>query len=605
MLPQRRTAVTTNARRTLAKRMTAAMFAFLVAALSPLTSAAQQAQSAPDFLPKTTAVYVHVKDPAALTETIQNHPILNYVLEMKEVQQRMRSPQFAMAMLGRGLLEQQIGEDVIESFKKHTAHGIWVAVDTETNGVMLLFQSKDENELKKTAGKVLKFIASMAAQNGNEAPFKKVDYRDAVAAEFDGLLIARYKTWFMLTNKPKLAKSVVDNMIDGADASLAQQDWFKQAFAQQRSEADVWAAVDLATIRKIAKNQEAFLGRTDNPGIELMFGGVLDALKNAPVALGELNLNEHLDFSLSAPFDAKWANASREFFFGKNLGGYAPKALNPKNMIANLTSYRDVGLWWLSKEELYGENVIAQLAQVDSQLSTIFSGMDFGEDVLGCLEPGVQIIVTENQYDDKYIPDIKIPAFALVGTLKDPDKIRRKLKIAFQSVVGFANINLGMNGQPQLEVETENIGDTKIASAEYYYEDGTEEGLLLFNFAPTIAFQGSHLILSSKRELAVELAELIAKGEKKAVEAKNTRLKIDGQMLHKILMDNRESLIAQNMLNEGNDRKAAESQIEILFEIADLFKDASLDYGVTNQEMSVDFRLRFDDVDSIKTSSAK
>ncbi len=274
-------------------------------------------------------------------------------------------------------------------------------------------------------------------------------------------------------------------------------------------------------------------------------------------------------------------------------------------MIANLTSYRDIGLWWLSKEELYAENVIAQLAQADSQLSTIFSGMDFGQDVLGSLEPGVQLIFAENKYDEKYIPDVKIPAIAMVGKLKDPDKLRRKLGIAFQSVVGFANINLGMNGQPQLEVETETIGDTKIKSAKYFYEEGTEEGLLLFNFTPTIAFQGSNLILSSNRDLAIELAELSAQQEVDAVEEINTRIHIDGQALHKILSANRESLVAQNMLEEGNERQAAETQIGLLLTIADLFRDAKLDYEITPKQMKAEFTVRFDEVDSTKAATAK
>ena len=314
--------------------------------------------------------------------------------------------------------------------------------------------------------------------------------------------------------------------------------------------------------------------------------------------MGQLSLNEHLDFSMSVPFDADWAHEAREFFFGKELGGFAPKALQPKNMIANLTSYRDVGLWWLSKEELYAENVIAQLAQADSQLSTIFSGMDFGKDVLGALEPGVQILVTENIFNKEYIPDLKLPAFALVGKIKDSEQLKRKLRIAFQSVIGFANINLGMNGQPQLEVETEKIEDGKIVAAEYFYEDGTEEGLLLFNFSPTVAFQGSHLIIASRRELAVELAELVANGEEKTLDKTNTQVELDGDMLHRILTANRESLIAQNMLEEGNERKEAESQIDILLRAGDLMKDLKLDYQIRPDEMKVDLSLRFDNVKS-------
>jgi hypothetical protein len=235
--------------------------------------------------------------------------------------------------------------------------------------------------------------------------------------------------------------------------------------------------------------------------------------------------------------------------------------------------------------------------------------MDFGQDVLGSLQPGVQIIVAENKYDEKYEPDVKLPAFALVGKLKDPEKLTRKLKIAFQSLIGFANINLGMNGQPQLEVETETIGQTRLLASSYYYEEGTEDGLILFNFGPTIAFKGSNIVISSTKDFAMELAELIKTdvkgGPAGKFETKNTRIKIDGQMLHKILADNIDSLVAQNMLEEGNTRKEARAQLDVALLVADLFKDAGLDYEVNSKEMKLEFSIRFDDIVAIEKSSTK
>ena len=220
--------------------------------------------------------------------------------------------------------------------------------------------------------------------------------------------------------------------------------------------------------------------------------------------------------------------------------------------------------------------------------------MNFGEDVLGALEPGVQIVVTENSYDEDYIPDVKVPAFALVGRLKDAKRMQRKLKIAFQSVVGFVNINLGMNGQPQLDLETEKIGDTKVLAASYFYEEGTEEGLLLFNFTPTIAFRDSDLILASNRDLAIELAELTANQKPEAAEDVNTKLNIKGETLHRILEANSESLIAQNMLEEGNDRKAASQQIELLLTAAKFLRGLDVNYRVGDQEMKFDMALSFE-----------
>ncbi len=574
----------------------------------PTVSGQQHTKDAAEFLPPSTALYVHAAKPAALIDTIENHEIVTHVLELEPVQKLMRSPQFAMFMLGKGLLETNIESSVIDALKTNMAGGLWLGLDAESGGAIVIFKSSDEAKLKRTIGQVLKFAATTAMGDGDQVPFKKQEYRDAVAADFgNNMLIARYQSWFMLSNKSGLVKKVIDNMHDGTSSPLSDQNWFKQAIAN-RSDSDIWATVDLDAIRKKSGGGgNIFTGRTDNPGVELIFGGMLDALKHSPVATASVNIQEDIDFSIAAPFRTEWADEARDYFFGKDLEGRAPLVLQPKNMIASLTSHRDIGKWWLSKEDLYAENVIAQLAQADSQLSTIFSGMDFGEDVLGSLQPGIQVVIAENKYDEKYQPDVRLPAFALIGKLKDPKKLTRKLKIAFQSLIGFANINLGMSGQPQLEVETENLGDTKILASSYYYEDGTEEGLILFNFGPTIAFKGSNIVVSSTKDFAIELTKLMktdAQGQSPSeLEPNNTRIKIDGQMLHKILTDNIESLVVQNMLEEGNDREEARSQMDLVLLIADLFKEVGIDYDVTSAEMKLDLTIRFDDVSESKSSS--
>ncbi len=499
------------------------------------------------------------------------------------------SPQFAAAYVGKAVLEQQIGQPLLDSLKTNLSQGLYLALDIKTDGVVILTKSNDEAELKRLAGSILNLVSAKATEDGKEVPFKKDKYRDAPWAKFDNFLIARYKDWFLFSNKPALAKQIVDNMHDGSRGSLAQQDWFQSA-AEKRTSTDAWAAINLQSIRDAKPAADVFSGKTNNPAIELVFGGVLDALKNAPQAIANLDLDQDLNISFSMPFDVDWAHKSREFFFGKDFSGRGPAPLHPNNMIASLTSYRDIGAWWLSKEDLFEENVIAKLAQADSQLSTIFSGMDFGQDVLGSLEPGVQIVVAENRFDEKFVPDIRLPAFALVGTLKDPEKMQRKIKIAFQSVIGFANINLGMQGQPQLDLETETIDNTKVSSGSYVYDDDTDKGLLLFNFAPTIAIHGDQVIVSSTRKLAVELARLCE--NRGGHSQSNTMLQIDGQRLRQILEQNRESLIAQNMLEKGHDHKAAENEIKSLLAVVSFFEEGRADFRVSPDEMKFDLTIR-------------
>ena len=87
-------------------------------------------------------------------------------------------------------------------------------------------------------------------------------------------------------------------------------------------------------------------------------------------------------------------------------------------MLGQAVIYRDLGRWWLAKEELFSEKVIANLSLAESQLSTFFGNADFGEEILGALQPGLRLVVKPQEYKPGIAPDIKLPAFALVGRLQ-------------------------------------------------------------------------------------------------------------------------------------------------------------------------------------------
>ena len=61
-------------------------------------------------------------------------------------------------------------------------------------------------------------------------------------------------------------------------------------------------------MRAARKTNQIFSGKTNNPGVELVFGGILDALKNAPLAIAKLDLDKDLNISISLPFDESWAS---------------------------------------------------------------------------------------------------------------------------------------------------------------------------------------------------------------------------------------------------------------------------------------------------------
>ena len=555
-----------------------------LAGLQSELSAQEDRTSAASFFPGSVAIYAEISQPASAIDRVMNHPFMASVQSLDAFKEFLASPEVAPGLVGLKMFETQTGEPVLQTMKTHFGRGLAFGFDTKTEAPLLAFRTTDEATLKQLAGKVLAF-----AKNSN-AKIERKTYRGAKVAQVEQIVIARFKDWFLVSTQADLLKSTLDRLNGDSKPTLSQQDWFNEARAKRESKSDVWATIDLKTFRSTGIAKELFAGRTDNAFAELMLGGLFDTLKNANFAGANLTFDPQVTMQLVAPHRSDWTLEARKFFFGN-----APRTLPAENLIAAFSVYRDLGQWWLAKEELFDESVVAQLAQVDSQFSTIFSGLDFGEEVLSNIKPEMQIVVAQNRYSD-VDPDIKLPAFAMVSELKEGNKLKQRFKIAFQSAVGFANINLGMTGQPQLLMNSESIDKTQVSSASYMVSEESDKQNFLMNFGPTIAFNDSHFVLSTNREFAIELAGLAQKASdlpmnERTLNEKNTSLVIKGSELRKILELNKESLIANNMLENGNSRDQAKSETTVLLNIVTLIEELSADFETGQDAMKLTLRL--------------
>ena len=551
--------------------------------------------TAATYMPGTTVFFAQISDPPALLDQVLNHPVRAKIEALEPVQEFYKSPQFLMAQVGEKYIQWQLGDSWDNLVKRLTDRGMFLGFDAKTQGVVVLFRTSDEAKLKQVAGALLGFIETQAKNESKPAPFKKAKYRGHSTAKFDQAIIARVNDWFLFSNKEALAKQVADRIIDEkTDGSLAGLSTFSNAIKGVQPDVSLWAYADLDTLRKSGAAKELFEGRTNQPFVELLAGGVLESFKTAKFASAAVQLdNKGLSISFSTPFDKSSAADDRAYFFGQDKNGQAPKPLLPKNTIANVIAHRDIAQWWLSKESLFDESVIAGLAQADSQLSTMFAGLDFGEEVLGATQPGVQVVVTEQTFAQEYQPDVKLPSFALVFRLKETElDIKRRFKIAYQSLLGIVNYSLAQQGNPQLEMATEKTSKGEIISATYLLSDDDRKGLINYNFSPSIAFSGDYFMISSTRQLANELSKLAENADPAATVPTNTMLTIDADELDKILKLNRESLIAQTMIENGQDREAAAEEVDMLLMIPGFFDRAKVELQVNPE--SIDLSARID-----------
>lgn len=547
------------------------------------------------LFPASTTLYVQLNEPGKLVQRMLDHPLRNRIEGLDPVRQRLEGPEFTQFKLGLGLLETRMGESWLPALQRLTESGVYIGLDAASQSAGLAIHSGDEALLGKTAGAILGFIK----QNGDD--FEVVDYKGGKLAELDEVTIARLDEWFLLSNQRDFLTSMADRLVQSRsgrgqpDPSLATTAEFQDAWSHRGGDSDAWTFANLATIRDVGQGNPLFAGSTDEPLVELLFGGILEALGGADFASARISVaDRQIVARVRLPYDSTRSPRKREFFFGTRGEGRAPQPIEIDGLLAQAVTYRDLGNWWLSKEDLFPENVIADLAQGDSQLSTLFGGVDFGEEVLGALQPGMRLLVKEQTYPEGLKPDVTIPAFALVTRLQNPRDARR-FRISFQSLVGLLNIDQSGMERPQIEIMTTKEDGIQITGGEYLPDDNLSEGLFIYNFSPALSFQDDYMIVSSSMDFAREIAEATRELGPPPASESNTRITLNAAPIREALAENRQTLIASTMVGQGLSPDEAGARIDLILDLLNHARDATLDYRVEPEAMSLDLELRLND----------
>lgn len=583
----------------------------LLAVLAILVAAAARAEeprpanpdaTAADLLSNMTVGYVELTDPPRLVARAQAHPLGKKLAENATVQQLLESPEAIQARLGLGFVQLGLGMTWQELVANLLAGGVYAAVDLDSHQPVLLVRAKDAAALERFRERVLKLVRDDARGKGRPDPIETGEHRGVRGYKFDRLSVATMGPWLVLSEKSEGLRPIIDAWLDGRTQSLAQDATFQESRRGRPADAIAWAFVRLDKLRDAGLAPPLVKGATDNPVAELLIGGVLATLqKTSHVSVAWTLENDRTRLIVSAPHQADFVPQQRQFFFGPGGQGAAPAPLAIPGRLAYLRAWRDIGGMWAAAPDLFDERVNGELAQANSNLSTILGGKDFGQDVLESLGAELQFVAAKAQYErGAPVPAIKLPAFGLATRLRDPDASKRLWKVMFQTLIGFVNIGGGMQGLPLLELETEKVDDVPLVIGRYVPpEKATDETIigLHYNFAPTLALVDDRLILASNRQLAVDMLQAIRAAGKAppaaATETVNTELAVEGDVLRAILADNQKQLVAQNMLEKGHDRAAAEKEIGALMTIAEFFRGVGLSLRTDAKTLRGEAEVRF------------
>lgn len=564
----------------------------IVMSLSLAEPAIAQAQqrSASGLFPKTTILYAEILHPSKLLASILDHPLRQRIEALEQYQQAIKSDGYSKFLMGRKFAEIQLGMEWREAIETLTAKGLHIGVDSATEGLVVLVHAKDAESLELFRIKLLQ----LTKLGDNPESIREGEYRGVTAYEVNKTKFAVVDDWLLITNKSETGKVMLDRLLDGGGESLADRPKFVAA-VEKHQQSTAWGFADLQTLRNAGVAKNLFAGRADNPAGELLFGGIADVLEETTFATAQLDLAlEGLSLEFSVPMKGDWISETRNYFFGADQSGVGPKLPEINDTLFTLSAYRDVSEMWLRAGDLFGEAVNDGLAEADANLTTFFSGKDFGEEILGALTPQIGFVASRQDFAGLLpLPAIKIPQFALVMELREPEKMTRELRRTFQSMIGFFNVIGAMEGRPQLEMDMDKLDNgAQLITSVYIPEQGEEESTtapILFNFSPSVGFAGERFVVASTDRLA---RELVAGDTALPAGKANTAAHLHAGVLQTILSDNKEQLISQNMLGEGNNREEAEVAIGLLLEFVGYFEAASINLQTGDDQLSLQFQVQ-------------
>ncbi|MBC8372281.1 MAG: hypothetical protein ISS69_17910 [Phycisphaerae bacterium] len=372
----------------------------------------------------------------------------------------------------------------------------------------------------------------------------------------------------MIANSPNILKAALDLRAKTGGKSIASLPAYQQAIKAAPSDAAATVYANTTVLKQIPPVAKALAGQ-NNPLIALLAAPITEALSNSTWLNISLTIKNDT-LTLDAVSDGTLAStgAARFALPAKTSDGAMPNLKVPRR-IAAMSLHRDLKGFYAAKDKLFGERT-SGLIFFENMMGIFFTGRDLTQEVLAETGPKIRIVVAEQKYDPAAgKPSIRFPAFALVLPLKNPKKFSPVMEEAWQKAIGLVNFTRGQNAQPGLIIDRPVYRKTKYTVAAFTppADDAPKDVDVRFNFRPTLAMTGNHVIFSSTDSLAKDIIDALAKEADrptKPLAGMHSMLEMNGAQLDSIMEANRKNLVRQNMVEKGHTQQQAESEMDLL-----------------------------------------
>ncbi|MBL9123864.1 MAG: hypothetical protein JNG90_09545 [Planctomycetaceae bacterium] len=238
---------------------------------------------------------------------------------------------------------------------------------------------------------------------------------------------------------------------------------------------------------------------------------LLAAASAAPLGAAEPPENRHARAALEEL--VAWV----ELFRAARTEGPALRPLLPRETLLSVSSHLSPEAAALYVDRLSDPRTLTRLGIDRPTVNQLIEGLELVTPLLAEIEPQIQVVAARQTFAGmQAVPAAKLPAVAMVFRPRDPSRAKRLLMSAYLLAMQGANDTAREAGRPRLTMESKRRGDGFYAASMFRLPRNPPPeivGLADYNLSPSIAVIGERMILSSSRELAIELVDLASADE--------------------------------------------------------------------------------------------
>ena len=552
--------------------------------------------AAEEWVPRQALIVLKISNPKALLDLALRPGLIQEVESSPVYKAQAAKPGFRQFRNVVRSLERRFETDWQSILRRLAGGGATWAVGPN-KGNLLIVDALDAEVLKGLHDLLLTLAEAGAADGGQSSGIRPTKVGDVATwslgpDEAHAIIGNR----LVIATSPNVLKAALDLRSGPGGGSIAALPAYRQAKKAAGDDAAATLYVNAAVL-KHAPPVAAMLAGDKNPLVSLLAAPITEALSKSTWLSAALRAEgDTLTLDAISDGTAASAGAARFAVPPKAGDGAVPNLAVPRR-IAAMSLHRDLQGFYAAKDQLFPERT-SGLIFFENMMGIFFTGRDLTEEVLAETGPKVRMVVAEQKYDPAIgTPATQFPAFALVLPLKDPETFSVVVEEAWQKAVGLINFTRGQQAEPGLIIDRPVYRGTKYTVACFTPSRERDKKALdvRFNFRPALAMPGNHLILSSTDALAEDIMDALSKEGPSPVKpgpSPHSLIEIEGAQLASILAANRENLIRNNMVEEGNTREQAATEIDMLLAIVKHVSRVVLTVGADGGRSKASLEIR-------------